>query len=197
MMMSPNLLISIHTASATTSVSVSPSPPSGLSLFLILCYVATKVPSFPPFCLCPLLCFLSLLLHFFFFCVWVPHFFSQIFSIVLVFELNADLGMSYFLHFLFCFSKWVSYFCFVFLMWFWVPINYTILCEILLNVEDSGSSICFGIWVLFGCWENVGKEKGMTVLKVWIFSFLFSVCFIFLLTIYGTPLDKNLHFTEL
>ena len=23
-------------------------------------------------------------------------------------------------------------------MWFWVPINYTILCEILLNVEDSG-----------------------------------------------------------
>ena len=48
------------------------------------------------------------------------------------------MGMSYFLNFLCCFSKWVSYFCFVFLMWFWVPINYTILCEILLNVEDPG-----------------------------------------------------------
>ena len=35
----------------------------------------------------------------------------------------------------------VSYFCSVFLMWFWVPINYTILCEILLYVEDSGLGI--------------------------------------------------------
>ena len=135
-----------------------------------------KFPLFPHYAPAPYSVFS---LSCFTFCDWVPHFFSQIFSILLVSELSADLGMSYFLHF-FCFVFLNGcHFCFVFLMWFWVPISHTILCEILLNVEDSGASICFEIWVLFGCWENVGKEKGMTVLKGldFFFSFLLSVLY--------------------
>jgi hypothetical protein len=53
--------------------------------------------------------------------------------------------------------------------------KWCVLSGIFLNVENSGAPIFLGIWVLFTCSENVGKEKEIEVLKGWISPSL-SLC---------------------
>ena len=147
-----------------------------------------KFPLFPHFASAPYSVFsLCCFTFFFFVCECLISFLR---SSPLYWFLNWMLTWVCLIFFIFCvvFLNGCLIFVLFFLMWFWVPINYTILCEILLNVEDSGASICFRIWVLFG-WENVGKEKGMTVLKGLDF-FLLSILY-FCLHHMGLHLTKT------
>ena len=111
------------------------------------------------------------------------------------------MGMSYFLNFLCCFSKWVSYFCFVLLMWFWVPINYTILCEILLNVEDPGLGMgamyfnllclnCEGKVLKFLLFGAIGEVSVQFLLLGFSFADLFGALLLFLRSLLCLAAEK-------
>lgn len=96
---------------------------------LCLCAIVSFVPFLPPFVLNG-----SQLLHFLLVCFHTSN------------------------HFLFLFLyRKVIWVCLVFSIC--VSINGAFFSGIFLNVESSGAPIFLGIWILFACSENVGKEK--------------------------------------
>ena len=95
----------------------------------------------------------------------------------------------------------VSYFCSVFLMWFWVPINYSILCEILINVEDLGLGMgamyfnllclnCEGKVLKFLLFGAIGEVSVQFLLLGFSFADLFDALSLFLRSLLCLAAEK-------